>query len=130
MLISHHNIVAFLVLVRSCRKRCDGLSIRFIFVWSVTMSAAFTFGSLGDLIAISTLVYQLARALNESSGSAKAYQDLRHDLDIWELDLQTPFCLRRGVKINMIMAFPAVRRTSCPRCLKPADIVEGRYAEW
>ncbi|KAB5576011.1 hypothetical protein GE09DRAFT_1265508 [Coniochaeta sp. 2T2.1] len=47
------------------------------------MSAAFSFGSLGDIITISKLVYQLARALDDSRGSVKAYRDLRQDLNIF-----------------------------------------------
>ncbi|OIW29471.1 hypothetical protein CONLIGDRAFT_328831 [Coniochaeta ligniaria NRRL 30616] len=47
------------------------------------MSATFTFGSLGDIITISQLVYQLARALDDSRGSSKSYQELRKDLDVF-----------------------------------------------
>jgi hypothetical protein len=45
------------------------------------MSAAFTFGSLGDIMAITELVYRLCQALNDSRGSAKQYLELRKDLD-------------------------------------------------
>ncbi|KAB5550919.1 hypothetical protein GE09DRAFT_154848 [Coniochaeta sp. 2T2.1] len=45
------------------------------------MSAAFSFGSLGDIIAICQLAYEFARALHDSTGSAKEYQELREDVD-------------------------------------------------
>lgn len=45
------------------------------------MSAAFTFGSLGDIITISQLALQLARALDDARGSVGEYQALRKDLD-------------------------------------------------
>jgi hypothetical protein len=47
------------------------------------MSAAFTFGSLGDIIAVTQLVYQLAKALDHSRGSAREYQELRKDVDLF-----------------------------------------------
>ncbi|KAI0875786.1 hypothetical protein GGS24DRAFT_272331 [Hypoxylon argillaceum] len=45
------------------------------------MSASFTFGSFGDIIALTQIAVQLGRALSASRGSAKEYQDLRQDLD-------------------------------------------------
>lgn len=43
---------------------------------SENISVAFTFGCLGDIIAV-----VFGKALGESTGSAKEYQDLRKDLD-------------------------------------------------
>ncbi|KAB5539410.1 hypothetical protein GE09DRAFT_317495 [Coniochaeta sp. 2T2.1] len=45
------------------------------------MSAALTFGSLGDIIALCGLAVELSRALGSARGSAKEYQALRKDLD-------------------------------------------------
>jgi len=45
------------------------------------MSAALTFGSVGDIIALCGLAVELSRALGSARGSAKEYQSLRKDLD-------------------------------------------------
>jgi hypothetical protein len=45
------------------------------------MSAALTFGSVGDIIALCGLAIELGRALGSVRGSAKEYQTLRKDLD-------------------------------------------------
>lgn len=47
------------------------------------MSAAFTFGSLGDIIAICQIAWSLGKALTDSHGSAKDYQDLKQDLEVF-----------------------------------------------
>ncbi|OIW29088.1 hypothetical protein CONLIGDRAFT_633272 [Coniochaeta ligniaria NRRL 30616] len=45
------------------------------------MSAALTFGSVGDIIAVCGLAVELSKALSSARGSAKEYQVLRKDLD-------------------------------------------------
>lgn len=45
------------------------------------MSAALTFGSVGDIIALCGLAIELGKALSSAHGSAKEYQSLRRDLD-------------------------------------------------
>jgi hypothetical protein len=45
------------------------------------MSAALTFGSVGDIITLCSLAVELSRALGGSRGSAKEYQMLQKDLD-------------------------------------------------
>lgn len=51
------------------------------------MAAAFTFGSLGDIIQLSHIAIQLGRAIGFGRGaigeSAAEYQEIRHDLDIF-----------------------------------------------
>ncbi|KAI3329350.1 hypothetical protein HD806DRAFT_530742 [Xylariaceae sp. AK1471] len=51
------------------------------------MSFAFTFGSLGDIIALAQIAIQLGRALgvvgSKAASSARQYQDLRKELDIF-----------------------------------------------
>lgn len=52
------------------------------------MEVAFTFGSLGDIIELSQLAIQLGRAVGVASAagsgaSAREYQDLRQDLDLF-----------------------------------------------
>lgn len=45
------------------------------------MSAALTFGSVGDIIALCGLALELSRAVSSARGSAMEYQSLRTDLD-------------------------------------------------
>lgn len=45
------------------------------------MSAALTFGSVGDILAFCGVVVELSRALSTVRGSAQEYQCLRKDLD-------------------------------------------------
>jgi len=45
------------------------------------MSAAFTFGSFGDVIILYQVATELAQALSGSRGSAKRYQELRKRLE-------------------------------------------------
>lgn len=45
------------------------------------MAAVFSFGSLGDILAIAELAYKLARALSESTGSSAEYQAVIAELD-------------------------------------------------
>lgn len=45
------------------------------------MPASLTFGSFGDIITTIQIAQQLYKALGESRGSAKRYQELRQDLD-------------------------------------------------
>lgn len=48
------------------------------------MEVALTFGSLGDIIAVCQLAIKLGRAIGESQyGSAKEYQGLRNELDMF-----------------------------------------------
>ncbi len=48
------------------------------------MEVAWTFGSLGDIIAVCQLAIKLGRAIVSSQyGSAKEYQGLRKDLDLF-----------------------------------------------
>lgn len=47
------------------------------------MSVAFGFGSLGDIIAICQIAWQLGKALDDGRGSAKEYQELRKDLRVF-----------------------------------------------
>jgi hypothetical protein len=47
------------------------------------MSAAFTFGSVGDIITICQLVVQLSRALSSANGAVREYADLRRELDLF-----------------------------------------------
>jgi hypothetical protein len=47
------------------------------------MSAALTFGSVGDIIALCGLAVELGRALSGARGSAREYQDLREDLNLF-----------------------------------------------
>jgi hypothetical protein len=47
------------------------------------MSAAVTFGSVGDILAICQIVAGLAKALKGSQDSAKHYQSLLSKLDIY-----------------------------------------------
>jgi hypothetical protein len=42
------------------------------------MSAAFTFGSIGDIIAICQIAWSLGKALSDS---AEDYQNIKHDLE-------------------------------------------------
>lgn len=44
------------------------------------MAAAFSFGSVGDIIALCQIAVELGRALNDSRGSVKEFQDLEQDL--------------------------------------------------
>ncbi len=46
------------------------------------MEVALTFGSLGDIIDVCRIAIRLTQAL-DATGSAKEYQDLRYDLDIF-----------------------------------------------
>lgn len=45
------------------------------------MSVGFTFGSLGDILQLCQIGIAVGKALNESRGSARDYQNLRNDLD-------------------------------------------------
>jgi hypothetical protein len=45
------------------------------------MSAALTFGSVGDVIALCGLAVELSRALSHARGSAAEYRCLRNDVD-------------------------------------------------
>ncbi|KAI0021602.1 hypothetical protein F4780DRAFT_271425 [Xylariomycetidae sp. FL0641] len=45
------------------------------------MSAAFSFGSVGDIITLCQLSIQLSKALSDARGSAKEYRELRRELD-------------------------------------------------
>jgi hypothetical protein len=45
------------------------------------MSAAFTFGSFGDIIALYQIAAELARALSSVRGSAAQYRELIKDLE-------------------------------------------------
>ena len=48
------------------------------------MEVALTFGSVGDIIAVCQLAVKLSRALGGSPcGSAKEYQGLQKDLDVF-----------------------------------------------
>ncbi|KAI1127760.1 hypothetical protein F5Y10DRAFT_242054 [Nemania abortiva] len=48
------------------------------------MSIAFTFGSLGDIIALSQIAIQLGRALaGNATGSSQQYKDLREELNVF-----------------------------------------------
>jgi hypothetical protein len=47
------------------------------------MSAAFTFGSVGDIIGICQVVIQLSRALKSAMGASQEYQGLVDDLDLF-----------------------------------------------
>ncbi|KAH6682232.1 hypothetical protein F5X68DRAFT_233950 [Plectosphaerella plurivora] len=44
------------------------------------MAASFSFGSVGDIIALCQIAVELGRALDDTRGSAKEYQDLQQDL--------------------------------------------------
>lgn len=44
------------------------------------MAASFSFGSVGDIIALCQIAVELGRALNDTRGSAKEYQYLQQDL--------------------------------------------------
>jgi hypothetical protein len=44
------------------------------------MSAAITFGSIGDIIALGQIALSLAKALSDSRGSAREYQALIKEL--------------------------------------------------
>ena len=64
------------------------------------MSAAITFGSLGDILAVCQIAWSLGKALSGSRGSAKEYQDLKKDLDCFAQVLMqvlncafSPMCL-------------------------------------
>lgn len=50
---------------------------------AITMSAAITFGSVGDILAICQILAGLAKALKGSQDSAKHYQSLLKRLDIY-----------------------------------------------
>jgi len=43
-----------------------------------------TFGSVGDVIAVGQIAWALARALTDSRGSAKEYQDLVKELQAFD----------------------------------------------
>jgi hypothetical protein len=43
-----------------------------------------TFGSVGDIIAVGQISWSLAKALNDSRGSAKEYQGLLKELRAFE----------------------------------------------
>jgi hypothetical protein len=43
-----------------------------------------TFGSVGDIIAVRQIAWSLAKALNDSRGSAKEYQGLVKDLQAFQ----------------------------------------------
>ncbi|KAH8774771.1 hypothetical protein F5883DRAFT_547581 [Diaporthe sp. PMI_573] len=45
------------------------------------MAAAFTFGSLGDILAICQIGVSLGKAISDKRGSAKDYQEFRNDVD-------------------------------------------------
>lgn len=47
-----------------------------------------------------------------------------------DLDMQSRFSLRRGMKINMSMVFPGTQITRCPRCQAATTAEEGRYIQW
>ena len=44
------------------------------------MSVGITFGSVGDIIALGQIAWSLAKALSDSRGSAREYQDLAKEL--------------------------------------------------
>ena len=41
-----------------------------------------TFGSVGDIIAVAELAFKISRALSESAGASKEYQELMLELDL------------------------------------------------
>lgn len=95
------------------------------------MSAALTFGSLGDIIAICQLVNELGQALSDSRGSGREYRDLRQDLDAFVRILML-VCLfpisQSQLFINSIKgsrdmspAARVVRRAEQPRCHHEGD---------
>ena len=43
-----------------------------------------TFGSVGDIIAVSQIARSLVRALNDAKGSAKEYQELLKELQAFD----------------------------------------------
>ncbi len=47
------------------------------------MSFGISFGSVGDLIAVGQIAWSLAQALSDSQGSAKEYQGLMKELEIF-----------------------------------------------
>lgn len=59
------------------------------------MSFGVTFGSIGDLIAVGEIAVSLAKALNDSRGSVKEYQDLMKELQLFDKTLfQTTLLLQ------------------------------------
>ena len=47
-----------------------------------------TFGSVGDIIAVAELAFKIVKALSESRGASKEYQDLMLELDLFRRALQ------------------------------------------
>jgi hypothetical protein len=59
------------------------------------MAAAFTFGSIGDIIAVCQIGIQLGTAISNKRGSSREYQDFRNDVDAFvEVLIQVILCLR------------------------------------
>ncbi len=62
------------------------------------MAAAFTFGSLGDILTLCQLGVQLGTALSSSRGSSKDYLDFRNDVDAYGavlMKVSAPPCFLR-----------------------------------
>jgi hypothetical protein len=67
----------------------------------------------------------------------KGYQRVKSRLYLLEdhvsntkLDVEGPFTLRRGMKINMSMIFFGDNGQDCPRCQSRSDAEIGRYVHW
>jgi len=73
------------------------------------MSFGVTFGSIGDLIAVGQVVFSLMRALRDSRGSVKEYQDLLKELQLFDKTLfQATLLLQSHETSPEIMALCAV----------------------
>ena len=70
------------------------------------MELALTFGSVGDIIAVSLLIKDIIRSLGDCRGSSKEYQDLVHSLSILDETLH---------QVDQIVRNP--RRTSADKVL-------------
>lgn len=64
------------------------------------MEFAFTFGAIGDLVAVIELIKNIVIALDDCRGSAKEYQDVVHHLEILEMTLQQVAELYQDERFN------------------------------
>lgn len=62
-------------------SRLHSLKVRKLNLLVTAMKFGLTFGSLGDIIAVSQIAIELSRTLGSAGGSTKQYQELREGLD-------------------------------------------------
>jgi hypothetical protein len=97
---------ALTVFYGSQHSTSHGLTIATGLKYTVSMSI--TFGSVGDIIAVVQIAWSLAKALADSAGSAKEYQDLIKELQTFDealLHVCPHFLMKQNKSLSLTCLF-------------------------